>query len=121
MTTSVSSLEMLKNMLSRNTLDARSYRGCGWAAAIRYDIGTSDVAVAAAADDADAAGDDADAAAVAAWMSQGAKQAACQAARELGARQPSNVRSPYSFCLEFLGIFCRGGRQEALAKEIHNT
>ena len=62
-----------------NTPDTISYRGSGGAATIRCDIGTSAVGVAAAA------------AAVAAWMSQGAKQAACQVARELGSQAMSEV------------------------------
>ena len=60
-----------------NTPDAILYRGCARAATIRYDIGTSALAVAAAA--------------VAAWMSQGAEHAACQAATELGSQVMSEV------------------------------
>ena len=59
-----------------------SYRCRGGAARIRYDIGTSAFAMAAAA-------------AVAAWMSQGAKQAPCQVARELGSQAMSEVLIPW--------------------------
>ena len=74
-----------KRLPNISTAGAISYRGCGGAATIRYEIGTSAVAVAGAAA----------AAAVAAWMSQGAKQPACQVARELGSQAISEVLIPW--------------------------